>query len=66
MKNDRAPELPSERINVIFMKLLEKAAQDAKCPMEVLPIHVMLAARLEAHERYLDLVEQPPNIVSLQ
>lgn len=59
-------QLPSQRINVIFKLLLSQAAAEQQCPVEQLPIQVVLAARLEAHERYFDMVEQPPSLVSLQ
>jgi len=63
----KAPvQKPSEQIHTIWQHLLMNAAAKQQCPVEQLPIQAVLAARLEAHERYLDSADQNKPIVSLQ
>ncbi len=63
----KAPvQKPSEQIHTILQHLLMNAAAEQQCPLEQLPIQVVLAARLEAHERYLDSSDENKPIMSLQ
>ena len=58
--------LPSEAIAQIHEKLNAEYCHEKKVkPGENIPLEVIISARIQAHETYLDMCHTPPAIVSL-